>query len=523
MTDYTQIIDTINENVYENTTGKVTATGLNNTLQGIVSTVQSVDNSKQDVLTIDVTPVDGSTNPVQSGGVYTMIQQIPGSNLVEGDNIIIDLGLGTTISTTLTPKFNIISTTNNKLAITLVDGTTYSSLMFGNGNTIIDTNIGLNYMFGINNTINSAGSHNFIQGNSNIINGDATNGFIQGSNNTIVDGNKSVIFGNSNSTNSLSSFVVGNDNDINGNNNYVFGDNIEVTGCSYSMFVGNYIKVPSGSYNFIQGSDNGSTYASSNNTVFGMNNHLTKNSSTHNFICGSGNTVKSDYSTVLGSDNTCNANYSLVVGTSNTLQETGINSFISGNNNNVTGADNIICGDGNTVIGNCSVTFGHYNYNENGYALVVGRYNYDDSGLFQIGNGTSTSDRKNIFSVSANGKVTTGYNTLSTDDNKVLATKGYVDNECLLDLVTGTQASINPNSYCILGSISTFPTILTANKVINKVNEYSGRFTCSTVFTLPTTDDNSINITWYGATTLTQGSLYEFSIIEGIGIINELI
>ena len=67
MADFTQIIQEINEDINTNGVGAITGAKLNEVLRDMIAAVNA---AKQDPLTIDATPTEDSTNPVQSGGVY---------------------------------------------------------------------------------------------------------------------------------------------------------------------------------------------------------------------------------------------------------------------------------------------------------------------------------------------------------------------------------------------------------------------------------------------------------------------
>ena len=74
MADFTQIIQEINDDINTNGVGAITGAKLNEVLRDMIAAVNA---EKQDPLTIDATPTEDSTNPVQSGGVYSSLQQKP--------------------------------------------------------------------------------------------------------------------------------------------------------------------------------------------------------------------------------------------------------------------------------------------------------------------------------------------------------------------------------------------------------------------------------------------------------------
>lgn len=71
MADFTQIIQEINDDINTNGVGAITGAKLNEVLRDMIAAVNA---EKQDPLTIDATPTEDSTNPVQSGGVYDELE-----------------------------------------------------------------------------------------------------------------------------------------------------------------------------------------------------------------------------------------------------------------------------------------------------------------------------------------------------------------------------------------------------------------------------------------------------------------
>lgn len=83
MADFTQINQEIDDNVNTNGVGAITGAKLNEVLRDMISAVNA---AKQDPLTIDATPTEDSTNPVQSGGVYeALVNLIVDGGLYGGD------------------------------------------------------------------------------------------------------------------------------------------------------------------------------------------------------------------------------------------------------------------------------------------------------------------------------------------------------------------------------------------------------------------------------------------------------
>lgn len=73
MADFSNIIQKINDDINTNGVGAITGAKLNEVLRDMIAAVNA---AKQDPLTIDATPTVGSTNPVQSGGVFTALNNL---------------------------------------------------------------------------------------------------------------------------------------------------------------------------------------------------------------------------------------------------------------------------------------------------------------------------------------------------------------------------------------------------------------------------------------------------------------
>ncbi|MBQ2070216.1 MAG: hypothetical protein II467_04720 [Bacilli bacterium] len=67
MANFSAIIQEINEQITTNGQRAITGAKLNEVLRDMIS---SVDENKMDIVEIDTVPTEGSTNPVESGGVY---------------------------------------------------------------------------------------------------------------------------------------------------------------------------------------------------------------------------------------------------------------------------------------------------------------------------------------------------------------------------------------------------------------------------------------------------------------------
>ena len=82
MADFTQIIQEINDDINTNGVGAITGAKLNEVLRDMIAAVNA---AKQDPLTIDAAPTEDSTNPVQSGGVFTALNNLYNALAVAGN------------------------------------------------------------------------------------------------------------------------------------------------------------------------------------------------------------------------------------------------------------------------------------------------------------------------------------------------------------------------------------------------------------------------------------------------------
>ena len=148
----------------------------------------------------------------------------------------------------------------------------------------------------------------------------------------------------------------------------------------------------------------------SNNSNMGMRNFISGNSNSiakpyssqsyDNIIVG-GNNAVSNYmygSAVFGYNNKITyCSYSLISGSNNTITSGSYN-LISGSNNTSDGSYNLIFGSNNTSDGSYNLIGYYLTGGGAGNGLTIGKYNTTVSdSLFVVGNGTSTSAKKNAF------------------------------------------------------------------------------------------------------------------------------
>ena len=143
------------------------------------------------------------------------------------------------------------------------------------------------------------------------------------------------------------------------------------TASGFASTVWGYNNNGIGSYTTVFGNDN--TVNGSNGVAWGVNNQ-----------------VDSLHSTAWGKNNVLNRPYSTVYGTNNTSE---------GAFNSIAGEDNIATGDHNVIFGKGCVA-------DKDYEVVLGKFNnsYNTNLIFTIGDGTSDSNRNNLFTVSKNGE-----------------------------------------------------------------------------------------------------------------------
>ena len=127
------------------------------------------------------------------------------------------------------------------------------------------------------------------------------------------------------------------------------------------------------------------------------------NGSANSIINGSFNYTGGSYITVFGQNNTViTSKGSFITGTNNFASAL---SFISGNNNLAVHTNTKILGDYNITTAQNQTIIGNYNDN-------------NTNGLFAVANGTSNTNRKNVFEISHTGVVYVYDNIIPSTDNK---------------------------------------------------------------------------------------------------------
>ena len=126
---------------------------------------------------------------------------------------------------------------------------------------------------------------------------------------------------------------------------------------------------------------------------------------------------------------TASGEASTAMGTGSTAS--GSNSIAGGNQTTALGTNSVAFGDTTHANGNNSFTMGYFLEANSQNQVVFGQYNDNNpSNILEIGNGSSA-QRKNIFSITTEGKTIGGVNNLNkgTDSAQTLTPKGYVDEQ----------------------------------------------------------------------------------------------
>ena len=314
------------------------------------------------------------------------------------------------------------------------------------------------------------GLQSFVQGPGNLAAGDWS--FVTGKDN-IVYGNRAFVSGGANRIQQIDTNGNPIENKTNtGRFNAIFGNNNTFTSMeegttTESNLIAGGSNTVSGQKNSVAGYSNNVT--GSYNNVSGHGNTL-KNGAARNIVGGFNNTVEGGSSLVAGEANTNSGNWNLVVGS---------HCAVKGNHNVVEGESSINGADyghaeGYSKIGS-GANYAHtQNYNTEANAsyssaagvgtkanyssqFVVGQYNQSkDYSVFEIGGGTSDTDRKNLLEVDKNtGRL---YNYL-TEKGKTSKWHGDIlvrsEVEDLVDdKLDKTGGSINGN-LTVSGSLTT--------------------------------------------------------------------
>lgn len=189
------------------TTGLLADAIGDSTHRTVTDTEKSTWNGKQNALTFDSTPTDGSTNPVTSDGIYDALSgKADSTDLADYMTKVNPTGSGSlsinrTENTTVGRNSVALGSNNEASGI--------ASIAIGAGNTVTGTQA---RVIGANNTVES--SSNFVIGGSNTATGSRSNRFIIGTSNSITGnaGSGAIVIGKNNSMSGSSSdnILIGN-------------------------------------------------------------------------------------------------------------------------------------------------------------------------------------------------------------------------------------------------------------------------------------------------------------------------
>lgn len=188
--------------------------------------------------------------------------------------------------------------------------------------------------------------------------------------------------GNYNGVLGASNTVEGNNNLIGGNNNFVGSSSNLVGGVNHQ--IEDYDKVANGT----------SVIAGSNNTINGgwaitlLGSHLRNITGNQAFLTGLKNESSGNYNVVGGAYNNSNGSYSVLLG----VHLASLKGY------------NVLLGSYLTAEQAYSNLLGDHLTATGWFKTILGRYNAPSSNPFVVAYGSSDSDRKNIFEVTASGK-----------------------------------------------------------------------------------------------------------------------
>jgi hypothetical protein len=355
-----------------------------------------------------------------------------------------------------------VSMAANNLSFSSTTGNLGFSTTSGNvaiGNTLTVT--GINALgIGYNNTV--SGNYAFASGNNNV--GSGANSFVSGQTNT-ASGVYAFVSGSSNTASGSNSFAGGNSNTVSGNTALVVGK----------------LNNAAGTYSIVSGLKN---------TDLG----------TDDVLGGTFNLIASGYG------------HSIVVGNTDTLF--GSAAAVFGFLNKVSSFEGFAQGDRNSVTGQAASAFGSSNASPSANEFSIGMFGtlYTASSnnlysatdrLFNIGNGTNSSNRSDALTVLKNGNVGIGYNTPTsrlqvngtTSTTTLQMTNGATAGYVLQSDATGNATWVNPT------------TITTATTVSNTSNTNALSTTVNGVIgaTVPIINSNTLSLSGNTLTSSVNG------------------
>ena len=360
-----------------------------------------------------------------------------------------------------------------------VDANATSSFAFGQILTI-GSNSSNSVAFGVDNTISGGGEVGAVFGEGNTLaGGEANTAFGEG--NTLTNGSANIAFGEGNHiTGGTSSVAFGEGNTISGQTSLVSGIGDTASGNTSTVFgIGN---TASGETSLAFG--NNTQALDGNSTAFGNG---TISSGFTSTAFGNGSDATADYSTAFGQDTVASGQFSTAFG-ENTQAENnydtafGDNTVASGSfstafgNNTAasgqystafgqgtiaSGESSLALGNTTTALGDESTAFGYTTTASSYDSTSFGQFNVDGGTdpsnwvgtdpLFEIGDGTNSSDLSDAFSVLKNGSV--GIDTATPQaeldlerDGSILAVGTEGSGIAVPDLGVGTRMEWIPSA-----------------------------------------------------------------------------
>lgn len=204
----------------------------------------------------------------------------------------------------------------------------------------------------------------------------------------------SIAFGDSNTVSSDNSATFGSKNIISGTGSFASGESNEVTG-KYSNAKG-LNNIASGDYSSIEGrsSESSGDYSK----AIG---YFTKASGDYSFAAGYGSEASASYSFATGRNTDATNQYASAF---------GLNSLASGESS-------FAHGEGTVAQGRCQIVFGSYNI-----AQGTSTTQYGTDYAFIVGNGDSSANRSNALSLSWEGNLAIGGDSMTIETSKTPAT-----------------------------------------------------------------------------------------------------
>jgi hypothetical protein len=174
-------------------------------------------------------------------------------------------------------------------------------------------------------------------------------------------------------------------------------------GSTTSVMIGQY-NSGSAAYSLAVGSSNYLYSGGYGSIAVGSSNYLT---GYNNFAFGGSNSVSGQHAMVVGQSNSASGPYSFTYGYSNQVPSTASQAMAGGSYNIAEGQNSVALGRFVTAKTYSSMVIGQYNLTAANESDAAAKNSWRPADpLFVIGNGTSSSDKKNALVVTKDGTVT---------------------------------------------------------------------------------------------------------------------